>query len=157
MKRIWWGLVSCLLLVGAAADPSGTALAAEPVVTRPVFSTISQDHLQSILKEEGYAVSLERERVLVWKIDGARSLLLLSDDGGSIQFYASFGDSSATLKKVNEWNRTKRYSRSYLDDDGDPVLELDLDLAGGVTVERVIDYLDTCRQSFGVWIAEVVR
>jgi hypothetical protein len=60
------------------------------------------------------------------------------------------------LKDVNEWNRTKRYSRSYLDEEGDPFLELDLDLAGGVLKERIVDFLSTCRQSFLIWYDEVL-
>jgi hypothetical protein len=61
------------------------------------------------------------------------------------------------LAKVNAWNKTKRFSRSYLDDDDHVCLELDLDLAGGVTPDRVRDFLKTCRSAFQLWCREVVE
>ena len=39
----------------------------------------------------------------------------------------------------------------------DRFLELDLDLAGGVTLDRIKDYLRTCRLSYTAWVAEVVK
>lgn len=74
----------------------------------------------------------------------------------ALQFYSVLPGVESSLETVNEWNRTKRYSRSYLDSDQDPVLELDLDLAGGVTEDRIIDFLSTCRLSFSAWLKEVM-
>jgi hypothetical protein len=48
---------------------------------------------------------------------------------------------------VNDWNRDKNYTKAFLDKDGDPNLEMDLDLAGGVTVARVKDAISTFEQS----------
>lgn len=53
--------------------------------------------------------------------------------GTTIVFRTSFRSHNVSLEKVNEWNKSKRYSRCYLDKDGEPVLQLDLDLAGGIT------------------------
>jgi len=61
------------------------------------------------------------------------------DGWRSIQFHAGFkGDDSTSLKQINEWNRTKRFGRAYLDSEGDPHIEYDLDFEGGVS-ETVID------------------
>jgi hypothetical protein len=109
------------------------------------------------MEGEGYATSKDDDGDIVWKIDGMKSFMLISNDGESMQFHAAFGDGNATLKKVNDWNKKRRFSRSYLDDSGDPHLELDLDLAGGVTKSRIVDFLKTCTTSFRAWSSEVVK
>ena len=43
----------------------------------------------------------------------------------------------SVLDKINEWNRSKRFSRAYLDADGDAVVEMDLNLRGGVTRDNI--------------------
>jgi len=59
------------------------------------------------------------------------------DGGDSLQFHWAAAGTDATLEKVNKWNQEKRFSRAYLDEDGDPHLELDLDLEGGGTEDCV--------------------
>lgn len=46
------------------------------------------------------------------------------------------------LEHINEWNREARFSRAYVDQDGDAVLEFDLDLEGGVTLGAVHAFLN---------------
>lgn len=121
-----------------------------------LFEEITSDQLQSIMKDQGYGFEVDEDGDLIWRIEGVRALLMRSEDGENIMFRMSFANDKTTLAKVNKWNQTKRYSRSYLDEDGDPVLELDLDLAGGVTKARIIDYLTTCRLSFAAWSKEVL-
>jgi hypothetical protein len=80
----------------------------------------------------------------------------ISESKESLSLIAGWRNASVTLQQVNEWNRTKRYSRAYLDSDGDPVIELDLDLAGGVTVARVKDFVQTARVSVAAFRMEVL-
>ena len=112
--------------------------------------------ISETMKQEGYAVTIRDESYVEWRIDGRKSQIFVADDGQSLQFHAAFLDTQATLATVNDWNRSKKYSRSYLDKDGDPHLELDLDLSGGITEARVIDFLATCRQSFERWVKDVI-
>jgi hypothetical protein len=83
--------------------------------------------------------------------------LFVTDNNQSIKFYSSFKSEDVTLSKVNNWNKSKRLSNSYLDDNGHPVLELELDITGGVTRDRIADFLKTCRLSFSAWVDEVVQ
>lgn len=47
----------------------------------------------------------------------------------TIQFYMGYSDAKGTtLERLNEWNRDRRFARAYRDDEGDPVLEMDVDL-----------------------------
>lgn len=52
----------------------------------------------------------------------------------SLQLYAGFAmKQKPTWAMINEWNQEYRYGRAYLDSEGDPVLEADLSLEGGIT------------------------
>lgn len=152
-----FGLIAAvaLTLAPAPAQAHGSVVVAQS--SSQVVSTMSRDQLKAFLTSEGYSFTTDEDGDIVWKIEGFRTLLLVAKDEKSIQFRAAFGDGNATLKKVNEWNRTKKYSRSYLDNEGDPVLELDLDLDGGVARARIADFLKTCRISFTAWQDEVVK
>jgi hypothetical protein len=135
--------ICCFLLVGLtpawAADETGAKAPAEDAA----ISRMTGDELAAILKEEGYVPKVEKPSVVAMKIEGYKTLLLIADDHESLQAYAAFKSDKATLHNINEWNKTKRYSRAYIDKDGDPVIELDLDLVGGVQKERIIDFVRT--------------
>jgi hypothetical protein len=49
----------------------------------------------------------------------------------TVQFYAGYTDSKMDAVKLNDWNRTKRFGRAYIDSVGDPAVEMDIDLADG--------------------------
>lgn len=47
----------------------------------------------------------------------------------TLQYYMGFSDAKdVSLDRLNQWNRTKRFARAYRDDEGDPVLEMDVDV-----------------------------
>ncbi len=107
-----------------------------------------------VIKELSYA---DTERVLgTMKIEyeevsegtyrfqllGYKTLLLSKKI--NLQLYASF-KKKVTVNKINEWNRDKRYARAYIDKEGDPCLELDLDLEGGSSMGAVREMFRTWR------------
>lgn len=65
---------------------------------------------------------------------------------GSIQFYAGYTDSKMTVETLNEWNRTKRFGRAYIDSVGDPVVEMDINMVGGLSRTAFEDDLSLFRQ-----------
>ncbi len=122
-----------------------------------IISKTSTQQMEEIFKTEGYSFDVDSDGDLIWRLEGFRTLLIIASNKESVQFRVAFSDGNATLEKVNDWNRTKKYSRTYLDNDGDPVLELDIDLEGGVTRGRIVSFLKTCRTSLNAWLKEVVR
>lgn len=68
------------------------------------------------------------------------------DNGDLLLTYVATG-CEWTLAQINEWNRTKRLSRAYIDDDGDTVLEADLIAATGVSDEQVAVFADVFHSS----------
>lgn len=73
--------------------------------------------------------------------------VILFNKGDDIQLYAAFSGKRVTLNRINEWNREKRFSRAYLDKEGDAVIEADLDFEGGVTGETLLRFIAMFVQS----------
>ena len=121
------------------------------------FRKITKAQLDQLMKAEGYSTRRDSDDDIVWTQDGLRWVVFVMSEGTSIQVKFAVGDSKATLERINEWNRGKRYSKSYLDLDGDPNLALDLDLSGGVERARIVDFFRTASISRSAWIKEVFR
>ncbi|MEJ2478756.1 MAG: YbjN domain-containing protein [Acidihalobacter sp.] len=122
------------------------------VQAESLISTMTTDRLQHIMTGEGYAVSSTgRSGQLLWKIDGYSAYVYLQGNGRIIKFRKGFSG-KVSLETVNAWNRTKRYSTSFVDSEGRPNLKMYLALDGGVSEARLKDYLKTCRTSFVVWV-----
>jgi hypothetical protein len=61
----------------------------------------------------------------------------------TLQFRAAWTNpGSATLETMNAWNQDKRFGKAYLDYSGDPVIEWDVNLFGGVTAANLDDTFD---------------
>lgn len=118
------------------------------------MSRITGQEIFTILKEEGYSPSLVKPSVVAMKIEGMKTAIIVADDNESIQSYTGFKSKNATLHEVNEWNKKKRFSRAYLDNDGDLIIELDLDLSGGISKERIIDFVRTVRTSVPAFVKQ---
>lgn len=95
--------------------------------------------LFSIAKAEGFAPEEIKEAsaapMILLKLGASSSALLFRDcdekesSCKTVQFYAGYSvDAPFQLEYINNWNRDNRFGRAYLDDSGDPVLEMDLDL-----------------------------
>ena len=67
----------------------------------------------------------------------------------SLQFVAAFDrDRNTSLATANEWNRDYRFAKVYVDDEGDPFIEMDVNLAGdGVGRRNFNDLLDGWRRT----------
>lgn len=66
----------------------------------------------------------------------------------SIQFVAGYDlDSDFGLGLMNDWNKENRWTKAYLDDEGDPIMEMDVFLGGGgVSRENFEEWLDLWRR-----------
>lgn len=77
----------------------------------------------------------------------------------SVQFYSGFAvDKSPTLEAMNSYAAQNRFGRVYIDEDGDPAIEMDVDLEmGGMSEELFIDniaYWDAVMLGFASWVYE---
>lgn len=159
-KRLFISGIGAMLAFGLPAPLSQQAARAQMMGgLGSSMKKVSYKELLSLMKQEGYNVSLDSNGDIRWKIDGYKTSVYLYDDEESLQFYVAFDvdEGSVSLKSLNRWNRKHRFSTSYLDEEGSPCLQLDLSLDGGISRARLINFLKTCRQSFTAWLADVIR
>ncbi|MFB2533358.1 YbjN domain-containing protein [Paracoccus sp. p4-l81] len=89
------------------------------------------------------------------RIEGTRFDVLFYDcDTGtcqSIQFTAAFDMTEPMdVAVINAWNRDMRFGKAYLDDEGDPFVEMDVNVdADGVGRKNFDDTLDIWRTVLG--------
>ncbi|MCG5513194.1 YbjN domain-containing protein [Ectothiorhodospira shaposhnikovii] len=75
----------------------------------------------------------------------------------NIQFTSAWQTNGQyTLEDMNQWNRVARFGKAYLDDEGDPVLEMNVNLDFGVTARNLDDTLDWWRVALLKFRSEVL-
>ncbi len=110
------------------------------------LTSASGPEIEGILREMGFGPELTTDSKgdpkILFGVEGIRCLVFFYEvkDGraGSIQFCSGFSD-KLTPATANEWNRGKRFLKVYLDEDSEPYVDMDVDLAGGVTREYIME------------------
>jgi hypothetical protein len=128
-----------------------------------VYKELSYQQLYNIMQDAGYEVNLHsdlrdnivrfsEDETIAWEINDDVALINVNNEGRRVEFYIYITSNRRNvLDSVNEWNKDHFYSRSHVDEDGDPVLELELDTTGGITEARIKDFFKTCQSSFNQW------
>lgn len=140
-------LLSCLLFLTASS-----AFADDSLVAR-----YADDKLIQIIKNEGYgATEKVKEGVIRIKVDG-HNVVIFNKPDGDLQLYYSVGGAKISLEDVNEWNRTHRLSRAYLDSDKDPTLEADLLANAGMTEKHVVEIFNVFKVSVAAFRDFIIK
>lgn len=74
-----------------------------------------------------------------------------------IQIESSWGGTHVTAAQIAHWNRTKRFGKAYLDKDGDPRLQMNVNLHYGVTEKNLQDTFDWWRVTLKMFKADVIH
>ncbi|MFY9259286.1 MAG: YbjN domain-containing protein [Gallionella sp.] len=107
----------------------------------------SDSQLIEMMKSEGYSsVDVIKEGVIRVKIDGSNFVMFNKFDG-DLQLYYVIGGAKVSFENMNEWNKSKRLSRAYLDSDKDPTLEADLLADAGITPSQVTTFFKVFKMS----------
>jgi putative sensory transduction regulator len=130
-----------------------TASAAGPVAAQMVTAA-DPASIAAALQAEGYAAKVEKgsdgDPVIRSQSSGSNfSVLFYNCNNGkncaTVQFYAGYkveAGKAPSFEQINEWNKTNRFGRAYLDNSNDPVIEMDVDLDdGGMSRALFIDNL----------------
>ena len=139
-----------MLMFALAAGLAGSAVQAGAAIVR------AQDpqSVVAALQKAGYQAELTKDDSGDPMIKSASSGTHFSvffynctahKDCETIQFYAGYhlDKNPVGIDKMNEWNRTMRFGRAYIDNQKDPTLEMDIDLdAGGMSDDLFKDNLD---------------
>lgn len=139
-------LLACTLAAVTLAALTSPAMARN-VVADP-------DQIAAVMQKSGYRAEIlegaSNTRYIRSGVSGKTFLVLMfgcDDDGKNcktIQLYAGFkSDTPPSLEQMNTYAAKKRWGRVYLDDDRDPVVEMDIDLEdGGISEELFVDNLE---------------
>lgn len=136
-----------LRLVLFATLMMGTSAPAQVVGDIDVIASLMRDY--GLIVEK--SVDHEGDPLLSTRLEGTHFGVYFYDcDPGpcsSIQFSAGFNmDNPLEPARIAEWNREKRFGKAYLDDEGDPFIEVDINLAAdGIGRRNFEDSLDLWR------------
>lgn len=130
------------VLAGAAPASSGTMVRGQ-----------DPDSLVRAMQAAGYTAKLGTDKVGDPMITSASSGTTFQvffynctnhRDCATVQFHSGYDlKDPVTLETINEWNRTKRFARGFLDKEQDPILEMDVDLDdGGLSSQLFTDNLE---------------
>jgi hypothetical protein len=135
-----------------------------PVRVPQVVTSLTPGEMEAILREAGYQYELlkkdDREVFYLVRKEVFLTGLYLADcqEGRCYSLSLKVGAATrTTLERINAWNRDHRFSRAYLDKDGQPVLVSDLILQDGVTRENIVTFLKAFQvilSKFAAWILE---
>ena len=111
------------------------------------------DSLVEALQDGGYAARLGTDKVgdpMITSGVGGTSFQIFfynctdNTECATVQFHSGYDmRDPVSLERINEWNSKERFGRAYLDDEGDPILEMDVDLDdGGVSELLFIDNVE---------------
>ncbi len=112
-------------------------LAATPAQAELV-NAANPDAIKLVVESRGWPAKLIRkgqdDPYIESRREGMKFMILFMNcsdgkDCKTLQYYMGFSDAKGvSLDRLNEWNKEKRFARAYRDNDGDPVLEMDVDL-----------------------------
>lgn len=139
----------------SAAVAAGVALLAVPAHAQMVTAKDPQQ-VMAAAKEAGLTDGKivygdDDDPYIEMQYDGLKTLIFFMNcdqshkDCKTLQYYIGFSDAeNVTVDKLNTWNRDKRFGHAFVDDEGDPVLEMDMDLDfNGLPKVNVVESFNT--------------
>lgn len=126
-------ILSAFALTIAATSIARPALAQNVTASNP-------ESVASVIRGKGFEVETTKDSggdpMLRAEGKGYKFTVLFygctsGRDCATLGLYAGWTGASADLGRINEWNRTNRFGRAYIDKENDPVIEMDIDLDDG--------------------------
>lgn len=103
-----------------------------------LLTEVTDRQMVDVLEDLGLSPEFHEEGVVKFQIEGMKAIFFRKDQ--TLQCYAGF-QSQRSLAAINEWNKNHRFSRAYMDNEGDLALEADINMAGGVTYENLKEFI----------------
>ncbi len=146
MNRVRLALVSLACLMASAAAQAQTT-------PQEVILSVTPDEMAKILQDIGYRAEILkndegkrriRTRIASWTVTlNFYSCEDKETNCKSIGLRSFFiNETKKTIAFANDWNRTKRFSKVYIDNDNDINIEFDLLFRNGVTQANIRANLD---------------
>lgn len=137
-----------MLALGAALAFSAAPAKAELVNARNPAA------IKAIVESQGWPATLvtkpDEDPYIESSRNGVKFLVIFMNcedhkNCKTLQYYMGFNDAkNVSLDRFNQWNKEKRFARGYKDDEGDPVLEMDVDVDfAGIPRENIGETFNT--------------
>lgn len=130
-----------------------------------IISAENPDAILNIAKGYGSA-TLEKDSsndpFITGRIDGTKYIILFygcsnGKECDEIQFVAAWAGEKVSMDDINAWNRDKKFGKAYLDQDGDPRLEMTVNLDYGVTQRNLDDTFDWWTKALARFKRDVLK
>jgi hypothetical protein len=129
-----------------ACSPQGIALAQSPAIDTLIDATMPE-RIVEVAKGFGSAELSkdgDGDPLISGRIEGKKyQISFFGCSGGSkchdIRLLTGWSKTKVGLEQTNEWNRTKRFGTAFLDNEGDPILTMTVNLEHGVSRSNLDD------------------
>ena len=145
--------LTALLTAGSLVTATAATLRAQEntdeeanIVNEKVVKKATPHFVETLLDKLELEYKPSGKNGYLIKLEGVKLLMLIENTGG-LMLYCGFQGVKVNTTKINEWNKKHRFSRAYIDDSNDPVLESDLDFDGGVTLESLKIFITVFKSS----------
>ena len=144
LKSLLFSFMVFMLLSCASPPSSGSGRGTS---CPEIVYEITREELIRVLRNNGHDAYRHGERSIQvnWRRRNIKFSMIVSESGRLIRSHTFFGKSQLTalsLASVNEWNKKYMLGKVYIDKDGDLAVELVLDMTKGVTIDRLLDFID---------------
>lgn len=120
-----------------------------------VILDVAKGYGSAVLEEDSVG-----DPMISGRMEGHKYQLLweaCDDECSVVRFQAGWADADVTIKTVNAWNQESLFGKGYIDDEGDPVVELTINLDHGVSRKNLDDTFDWWREVLRSFVSEVVE
>ncbi len=111
--------------------------------------------LLDLMTTFGFEPESAGEGALTFEL-GPALVMLLNQWDGDLQLYYVMTGGDWSHELINEWNKNRRLTRSYLDEDGNVILESDLLSLGGITERQIGSFVAMFQKALDLFLIEVV-
>lgn len=137
----------------ASDQPIGRPAATARPVTSNLIATIDANSLAAALRGADLSAEVKTEGRSTVVLGRAGSIPFQAMLGScnpageqctDIELYAGFtGGQRIPLERINGWNNRTRFARAFLVQNGDPALQMDISLQGGLSADSLKLHLET--------------
>ena len=144
MKRLFPYAALCFALLISAKAAAATSAR--------IFELMPANEFKRILADLNLTGEIDKDGDVTVKLENHTVLVLIGSYQGQVIQFRYSSTAKATLRQINDWNIKRKFCKAYLDNDGEPALDMDLDLEGGVTEARIKDAIKTYSELVGMFI-----
>ncbi len=124
-----------------------------------LYVSLSLEDAKQILVNAGYRVESADKNALSLVINDINTKITAYNGGRILAMTASFKANSpkGQEKRIQDWNEDQLLFKSYEDSKGNPYLEMDILVDGGVAPKHLTAAVDLWRDALLDWVSKVVQ